>query len=115
MTDNNLDKIEEFIRDKSVLGFCSFLSAPLNRKLEEITEEGLQNAVKTISRIDKNLIYFIDPLLSEGRHMYAKSPFRKEKIRKRLSSALPNTLNLMAFAFADGNEGDHSSQSEDEA
>lgn len=47
--------------------------------------------------------------------MYAKSPFRKEKIQKRISEILPKTLNLMAFAFPDGNECENSSQSEDEA
>ena len=61
------------------------------------------------------MILYIDPMLSEGRHMYAKSPFRKEKLRKRISEDIPKTLNLMAFAFPDGNEGDHSSDSEDES
>lgn len=47
--------------------------------------------------------------------MYAKSPFRKEKLRQRLSQDIPKTLNLMAFAFPDGNEGDNSSDSEGES
>jgi hypothetical protein len=55
------------------------------------------------------MIYYIDPLLSEGRHMFAKSPFRKEKLKKRISEDLPKTLNLLGFAFPDGNEGDNSS------
>jgi hypothetical protein len=47
--------------------------------------------------------------------MYAKSPFRKEKIRKRISDNIPSKLNMMAFAFPDGNEGKNSSDSESEA
>jgi hypothetical protein len=47
--------------------------------------------------------------------MYAKSPFRKEKIQKRISEVLPKTLNLMAFAFPDGNECENSEESEDDA
>lgn len=31
------------------------------------------------------MVYYLEPILSEGRHMYAKSPFRKEKPSKRLS------------------------------
>lgn len=61
------------------------------------------------------MVYYLEPILSEGRHMYAKSPFRKEKPSKRLSQDIPKTLNLMGFAFPDGNEGDNSSESEDEA
>jgi hypothetical protein len=61
------------------------------------------------------MIYYIDPIFSEGRHMYAKSPFRKEKLSKRLSQEIPKSLNLLAFALPDGNEGDNSSASEDEA
>jgi hypothetical protein len=60
------------------------------------------------------MIYYIDPIFSEGRHMYAKSPFRKEKLSKRLSQEIPKSLNLLA-ALPDGNEGDNSSASEDEA
>jgi hypothetical protein len=47
--------------------------------------------------------------------MYAKSPFRKVSAKKRISMDLPKNLNMMPFAFADGNEGDNSSDSEDEA
>jgi hypothetical protein len=61
------------------------------------------------------MLYYIEPISSEGRHMYAKSPFRKEKLSNRLSQDIPKNLNLMAFAFPDGNEGDNSSASEDEA
>jgi len=46
--------------------------------------------------------------------MFAKSPFRKEKMQKRISAEIPKTLNLMAFAYADDNH-DNSSESEDEA
>lgn len=61
------------------------------------------------------MILFIEAIKSEDRHMYAKSPFRKEKLIKRLSGQIPKTLNLTAMAFPDGNEGDNSSASEDEA
>ncbi len=47
--------------------------------------------------------------------MYAKSPFRKEKLSNRLSQDIPKNLNLMAFAFPDGNEGDNSSDSSSDA
>jgi hypothetical protein len=43
-----------------------------------------------------------------------KSPFRKSNIKERLYKEIPKSINLMAFAFPDGNEGDHSSDSEDE-
>lgn len=61
------------------------------------------------------MVLYIDPILSEGRHMYAKSPFRKQKISKRITEELPENLSMMAFAFPDGNEGKNSSDSEDEA
>jgi hypothetical protein len=47
--------------------------------------------------------------------MFAKSPFRKEKLRKRLSCEIPKGLNLLGFALPDGNENSNSSESEDEA
>jgi hypothetical protein len=56
----------------------------------------------------------VDPILSEGRHLYAKSPFRKEKLKKRITNELPQGLNLMAFAFPDSNDGENSEASEDE-
>ena len=31
----------------------------------------------------------IEPVLSEGKQMFAKSPFRKENIKKRISSDVP--------------------------
>lgn len=46
--------------------------------------------------------------------MYAKSPFRKESIKKRISEDLPKNLDKMALSLPDGNEGDNSSQSEDD-
>ena len=99
----------------TIFGFYSSLSAPLNRKLEQITEKALVKAINQISSIDKDFLYYIEPTLSDGRYMYAKSPFRKVSVKKRISSDLPKTLNMMPFAFADGNEGDNSSDSEDEA
>ena len=115
LNDDNIHKVRKFIEDGVIFGFCSFLSAPLNRKLDEITDKGLTKALQTISSIEKDMIYYIKAISSEGRHLYAKSPFRKEKLEKRLSQDMPKSLNLMAFAFPDGNEGDHSSDSEDEA
>ena len=55
------------------------------------------------------MIWFVEAIKSQDRHMYAKSPFRKEKLSKRLSSDIPKALNMLAFAFPDGNEGDNSS------
>jgi len=48
ISDANLHKIEKFINNGIVFGFNSFLSAPLNRKLDEITEEGLIKALETL-------------------------------------------------------------------
>lgn len=61
------------------------------------------------------MLYYIEPTLSDGRTMYAKSPFRKVSAKKRISQEIPKSLNMMPFAFADGNEPDNSSDSEDEA
>jgi hypothetical protein len=41
--------------------------------------------------------------------MYAKSPFRKESIKKRISEDLPKNLDKLSLALPDGNEGDNSS------
>lgn len=41
LSDDNISKIEELIEEGTVLGFASFLSAPLNRKLDQISEDGL--------------------------------------------------------------------------
>lgn len=65
--------------------------------------------------MDPSLVYYIEAIASEGRHMFMKSPFRKANIKERLYNELPKSIDLMAFAFPDGNEGDHSSDSEDEA
>jgi hypothetical protein len=45
LNDENIKKVKKFIDDGVVFGFCSFLSAPLNRKLDEITEKGLVEAL----------------------------------------------------------------------
>lgn len=41
LTDSNLCKMKKLIESGVVFGFSSYLSAPLNRKLDEITEKGL--------------------------------------------------------------------------
>lgn len=41
LNDFNLKRVKELVEDGTIFGFCSSLSAPLNRKLEEITEAGL--------------------------------------------------------------------------
>jgi hypothetical protein len=73
------------INEGSIFGFNSTLSAPLNTKLEEITEKGLSEAIKKISDIDKSMLYYIEATHSEGRQMYAKSPYRKQNVKKRIS------------------------------
>ena len=45
LNDENIKKVKKFIDDGVVFGFCSFLSAPLNRKLDEITDKGLVEAI----------------------------------------------------------------------
>lgn len=45
LNDENIKKVKKFIDDGVVFGFCSFLSAPLNRKLDEITDKGLVEAL----------------------------------------------------------------------
>lgn len=60
-------------------------------------------------------MFYIEAISSEGKQMYAKSPFRKEKLKNRLSQEIPKYhMNCMAFALPDGNEGDGSSDSEEE-
>lgn len=49
LSDSNLHKVQKFIDNGTVFGFKSFLSAPLNRKLEEITEKGLKEALNILS------------------------------------------------------------------
>lgn len=49
LSDDYLSNIEGLIENGIVFGFCSFLSAPLNRKLDEITEKGLLQAIESIS------------------------------------------------------------------
>ena len=62
------------------------------------------------------MVYFIEPTIAEGRHLYAKSPFRTVSLKHRLTEDAPKTLNLMPFAFPDDNiGGGNSSESEDEA
>jgi hypothetical protein len=41
--------------------------------------------------------------------MYAKSPFRKESIKKRISEELPKDHDKLSNCLPDGNEGDNSS------
>lgn len=61
------------------------------------------------------MLIFVEAMKAEDRHMFAKSPFRKEKRGKRLSCEIPKSLSIMGgMAFADDNKGD-SSASEDEA
>lgn len=68
-----------------------------------------------MSGLDPNMLVFVEAMKAEDRHMYAKSPFRKEKRGKRLSCDIPKSLSIMGgMAFADDNH-DNSSQSEDEA
>jgi hypothetical protein len=110
----NLDKIEELVTDGTIFGFSSFLSAPINRKLNEISIKGLTEAIRIISAYQKNLIYYIDPVISEGKHLFAKSPFRKEKLKNRIEGNLPQGLNLISFAIPDSNDGEDSEASEEE-
>jgi hypothetical protein len=74
-----------------------------------MSENGLNHAMRNISAIDKNIVYFIEAVSQKGRHMYAKSPFRKENIKKRISEDLPKNLDKLSLALPDGNEGDNSS------
>lgn len=108
-------KIDKFVKEGTIFGFSCSLSAPLNRKLDEIKEKGLVSAISEMNKTGEDLLLYIEPIYSESRQMYAKSPFRKEKLKKRLSCDIPKGLNLMPFALPDGNEGENSSESEDEA
>jgi hypothetical protein len=51
LSDLNLDKIEDLVNEGTVFGFCSFLSAPINRKLDEISIRGLTEGIRRISNL----------------------------------------------------------------
>jgi len=57
------------------MGFYASLCQPANRKLDEFTLKGFKKNFEEISQY--NLPIFIDPIISDGRHMFARSPFRK--------------------------------------
>ena len=84
LSDMNLSKVEDLVNEGTVFGFCCFLSQPINRKLDEITYKGLSEGIRYLSSLQQNLILYVDPIISEGRHLFAKSPFRKEKLNKRI-------------------------------
>ena len=56
--------------------------------------------------MDTNLTLFIEPTKSQERFLYARSPFRTEKKRKRVEFDIPDSINLMSFAFPEDNKVD---------
>lgn len=46
----------------------------------------------------------VDPVKSQKRYLYARSPFRQEKKKDRKNLDIPDSINLMAFAFPEDNK-----------
>ena len=62
------------------------------------------------------MVVCVEPTKSQERFLYARSPFRQEKKRMRIDFDIPESINLMSFAFPEDNkmgDGD-SSVSEDD-
>jgi len=70
LMERNIKKIPKLIHEGTILGFCSYLSPLTNRKLDEITEEKLEEAIKSICSIDSKIIYFVEALKSHERQLY---------------------------------------------
>ena len=78
MSDDNIHKIGNLLEIDEIFGFYFSFSSPPNPKLDEISEKSFLVALEMLDQSEeKNVVVYIDPMISEGRHMFAKSPFRK--------------------------------------